>query len=287
MPELQLVWGASTDRGLRRAENEDSFVAAAPVFLVADGMGGHASGALASRRALDAFTDLVGRASVAIDDIERAFRDAVVAVHALEGPAAAPGTTLSGAIVCSQNGQDYWLVLNVGDSRTYRRGDAGLQQVSVDHSAVQELIDRGELDAADAERHPHRNVVTRAVGAGSEGTPDYWLLPIEPGDRLLVCSDGLTKEVDQVRIAAALEAEASPQAAATRLVHEALVHGGRDNVTVLVVDAHGAVEDSDEATIPRAVFDDIDEDTHPRAIDLRRSDSADDPLVAYPGDEAS
>lgn len=248
---VRLAWGAATDRGLRRTANEDSYFAQHPVFLVADGMGGHEGGAAASRTALSAFDGLAGSDRAAVSDVEAAVAEATHAVRRLPIRASAPGTTLSGAVVCSQQGEDYWLILNIGDSRTYRWAAGALSQISIDHSAVQELVDSGEIAASDAAAHPHGNVVTRAVGAGSEGTPDYWLLPIDDGDRIIVCSDGLTKELSAGEIAAVVGEEPSPQAAATRLVHTALLNGGRDNVTVVVVDAHGGGVDDDDPTAPR------------------------------------
>lgn len=263
---VELSWGAATDRGLRRAVNEDSYLAEPPLFLVADGMGGHDAGAEASRRALEGFRDLGGRAGVTVADIQSAFAAAAASVGAIETERSAAGTTLSGAVMCDQAGVSYWLILNIGDSRTYRLYEDELEQISVDHSAVQALVDRGEITPDAAEHHPQRNVVTRAVGAGSSGLPDYWLLPARTGDRVLVCSDGLTKEMSFDDIRTALRAEPSAQGAATRLVHEALLRGGRDNVTVVVVDAHGVIEADDDTTAPAAGAADIDEDTVPTGV---------------------
>lgn len=268
---VRLSWGAATDRGLRRAANEDSYLAQQPVFLVADGMGGHVGGAAASSAALAAFDALLGADHALVADVEAAVVDAARAVRSLPTGTTAPGTTLSGAVICTQQGEDYWLILNIGDSRTYRWSGGTLTQISIDHSAVQELVDSGELHPEDAASHPHGNVVTRAVGAGSQGTPDYWLLPIQDGDRIVVCSDGLTKELRETEIVDVLAAEASPQAAATRLVHSALLGGGRDNVTVVVVDAHGDGFDDDEPTLPRGGDD--EHDTEPIA---RRAERAND-----------
>jgi len=266
---VDLSWGAETDRGLRRSANEDSFLAEPPLFLVADGMGGHEAGAEASRAVIDGFRPLSGRASVTVEDIQAAFAVASDRVGSIETQRFAAGTTLTGVAVSEQGGVTYWLVLNIGDSRTYRLFDGELEQISVDHSAVQAMVDRGEIDAEAAEAHPERNVVTRAVGAGSAGAPDYWMLPARAGDRLMVCSDGLSKELGFAQIRAALTAEPSPQAAATRLLHEALLQGGRDNVTVVVVDAHSVVAVGDDETLPRGHgapdMNDIDEDTVPRA----------------------
>lgn len=263
---IDLAWGAHSDRGRRRPLNEDSFLAEPPLFFVADGMGGHAGGDRASAAAIDAFGELRGRPIVALDDVERAFARAVQDVSGISTGADAAGTTISGVAVTEQAGEAYWLVVNIGDSRTYRLAAGVLEQISVDHSEVQDLVDKGEVSATEAERHPRRNVITKAVGAGSYDEPDYWLLPIAQGDRIMVCSDGLSKELDAARLTQVLSEERSPQTAATRLVHEALLHGGRDNVTVVVVDALRAndrvAEDDALAQLP-------DEDTLPRVVSTK------------------
>ncbi|GAB3156963.1 protein phosphatase 2C domain-containing protein [Microbacterium neimengense] len=265
MSAVELSWGAASDRGLRRVANEDAYLAAPPLFLVADGMGGHEAGADASRAAIEGFLPLVGGESVTVEQMQDAFARALERVAAIETDRSAAGTTLTGAALCEQAGSSYWLVVNIGDSRTYRLARGRLEQISVDHSAVQAMIDRGELDEEASSSHPESNVVTRAMGAGSSAAPDYWLLPAEAGDRLLMCSDGLTKELDFTQIQAGLSAESSAQAAATRLVHEALLRGGRDNVTVVVVDAHRVLDDAEASTLPVVDGELIDEDTVPRA----------------------
>lgn len=253
---MELSWGACSDPGARRAANEDAYLAGTPVFFVADGMGGHAGGADASRRALDSFRPFVGRRQVSAEDVRIAFAAAVAAVGEISSGSPAPGTTLSGVVVCEERGVPHWLVLNIGDSRTYRFLHGALDQVSIDHSAVQDLVDEGSISAAEAERHPQRHVITRAVGAGSTGLPDYWLFPVRHGERILVCSDGLPKEVPANVIAEVLAVEPTAAAASARLVREALARGGRDNVTVVVVDARlaegAAPDDLDEDTVPRA-----------------------------------
>ncbi|MGC3955278.1 MAG: protein phosphatase 2C domain-containing protein [Propionicimonas sp.] len=261
--DLQLIWGARTDVGLRRRTNEDALIAEYPVFLVADGMGGHEAGGQASERALAAFRPLVGHGAVTIEQLNQAFREAAREVGAIEARRAAAGTTISGAAVSEHDGQTYWLVVNLGDSRTYRLSAGELEQISVDHSAVQELIDEGKLAPSDAEGHPERHVITKAIGAGSRAEPDYWLIPANDGDRLLVCSDGLSKELGAAEIAQVLLQERSPDAAASRLVHQALLRGGRDNVTVIVVDAHGGLDD-DYPTAPAIGEDELEVDTVPR-----------------------
>ena len=117
-------------------------------------------------------------------------QDRIRAIEAAPGRGA--GTTVTGVLVTELEGVPYWLVLNLGDSRTYRLSEGELEQISVDHSEVQELIDDGLLTAAEAVHHPRRNVVTRALGVGDGLYVDYWLIPIEEHDRMLVCSDGLT-----------------------------------------------------------------------------------------------
>ena len=261
---MELSWGACSDPGTRRAANEDAYLVGTPVFLVADGMGGHVGGADASRRALESFRSLVGRRQVSADDVRIAFDDAVAGVGEIASGAPAPGTTLSGVAVSEERGVPHWLVLNIGDSRTYRFFGGALEQVSIDHSAVQDLVDGGSITSAEAERHPQRHVITRAVGAGSVGVPDYWLFPVRHDERILVCSDGLPKEVPDDVIASVLSTELTPSSAAERLVREALSRGGRDNVTVVVVDARlsepGIPDDLDEDTVPRPPH--REEDTH-------------------------
>ncbi|MFB2579906.1 PP2C family serine/threonine-protein phosphatase [Herbiconiux sp. P15] len=236
--ELRLEVGSSTHTGLRRRANEDSYLAVSPVFLVADGMGGHEAGEVASALAVDAFAALTGPAFLAPTDIRTAFRSAHAAIASLASSGKRrAGTTVSGVAVAENDGSAYWLVFNLGDSRTYRLAAGELEQISVDHSVVQELLDVGELDRASAATHPGRNVITRALGAGGEFEPDYWLVPVEAGDRMLVCSDGVSGELDDELIGRILQSEQSAQDAATRLVHEGILRGGRDNLTAVVIDA--------------------------------------------------
>jgi protein phosphatase len=270
---VAVEWGAATDVGLRRTLNEDAYLAVPPLFLVADGMGGHQAGEVASATVIDEFSRLAGRPSLGIDEVQATFHTARSRVESLPaGGGAGAGTTLAGVCVADIHGEGYWLALNLGDSRTYRLSEGELEQVSVDHSVVQELIDAGQLDAADAARDSRRNVITRAIGAGSDSEPDYWLLPAEEGDRVLVCSDGLPTEIDDARIDHILRTERSPQDAADRLVREAVAAGGRDNVTVLVVDAVAVRVRADGvsvATIPAAPPE-VEEDTLPSSGKGRR-----------------
>ena len=271
---IAVVFGAATDAGLRRRINEDAYLAAAPQFLVADGMGGHNAGEIASATVIDEFARLTGRSSLGIDDVRAAVTAARHRVALLpDGGGAGAGTTLAGVVIADVDGEGYWLALNLGDSRTYRLSEGYFEQVSVDHSVVQELIDAGELAADAAQRDSRRNVITRAIGAGSDADPDYWLIPAEQGDRILICSDGLSGELEQDAIHGILLAETDAQTAATRLVHEAMVRGGRDNITAIVVDALSvrsrANRPRERDTVPvGAPTDviDIDGDTLPRAV---------------------
>ncbi|MCK0118046.1 protein phosphatase [Isoptericola sp. CG 20/1183] len=266
LASIGLLWGAATHRGARRRLNEDSYLAGGSVFFVADGMGGHEAGEVASAAAVEALRPLVTAEVVGVDDVRCRVRTAHDAVRRIEtAPGRGAGTTLTGVALTAQGGEPYWLVVNLGDSRTYRLADGELEQVSVDHSEVQELVDAGSITRVEAQTHPRRHVVTRALGAPEIPDADFWFLPVHAGDRLLVCSDGLTGELSDARIALVLLVEADPQAAADRLVREALEAGGRDNITVVVVDASGLTE-ALESTAPRDGHADHqdEEDTVPR-----------------------
>jgi serine/threonine protein phosphatase PrpC len=262
---VRTVCGAASDTGVKRALNEDRYLAQTPVFVVADGMGGHEAGELASAEAVDALAPLVGLRAVSGSQVQQCLSDAQRRVRAIDTvPGRGAGTTVSGVMISEQDGVPYWLVLNIGDSRTYRLAGGVLEQISVDHSEVQEMIEEGELTAEQASHHPRRHVVTKALGVGSEHEADFWMIPIAERDRMLVCSDGLTGEVWDGRICQILLSEASPQAAADLLVEAALIAGGRDNITILVVDAWGVPGSEDAETTPRHQDEADNEDTVPR-----------------------
>ena len=246
---VEVSVGSATDLGHHRRVNEDSLLVCPHVYVVADGMGGHAAGDEASAILVEEMSRL---AAVAVEaaDVSEVLRQANVRIRALADGGA--GTTVTAAIGVEHEGAPYWLVANLGDSRTYQLSEGRLEQVSVDHSVVQELLDRGVLDAAGARRHPQRHVITRAVGTPEALEPDYWLLPVLDGDRLVLCSDGLTGEVEDAVIADILLAHPDPQQAADALVAMALDGGGRDNVTVVVIDArvHGGGSELED-TLPR------------------------------------
>ncbi|HET8880183.1 MAG TPA: protein phosphatase 2C domain-containing protein [Arthrobacter sp.] len=249
---LRLNCGYGTDRGLHRETNEDSFIAADPVFAVADGMGGHEAGEVASGvcvRTLSEIPELAaGKRDATAALIQKYLLLADTRIREATGSRA--GTTLSGVVVVEQQGIRYWLVFNVGDSRTYLLNQGKLSQVTVDHSEVQELVDAGEITSAEAAFYPRRNVVTRALGTGDETEADYWLLPVGEGDRILVCSDGLNGELDDEHIARILLSEKDPQLAVNELIQAALRSGGRDNVTCVVLDASSVANDDSVRAVP-------------------------------------
>jgi serine/threonine protein phosphatase PrpC len=273
--EVHLAWGAASHRGARRMLNEDRFLVSRSVFFVADGMGGHEAGEVASTTAVDALRPLAELDVVTPDDVRTRLAVAQENVRAIvTEPGRGAGTTVTGVVVAEQDGNPYWLVVNVGDSRTYHLSGGRLDQVSVDHSEVQEMVDAGLLTPGEALTHPRRHVVTRALGSRAEPQADFWYVPIHRHDRVLVCSDGLTGELSDERIAEVLLETPDPQGAAERLVHEAIVAGGRDNITVVVVDATGVSDDTSGAsTTPRDRVPGSgpapDEDTLPREVRLQ------------------
>ncbi|MEO8220806.1 MAG: protein phosphatase 2C domain-containing protein [Specibacter sp.] len=264
---VRLSFGFGTDRGLRRELNEDSFLAADPLFTVADGMGGHEAGEVASRECIQTLSEqavLTGKSRQATaSDLAHALHLADARIRELTNARA--GTTVSGVVLVEERGVPYWLVFNVGDSRTYRLSQGDFGQVSVDHSEVQELVDAGLITPAEALTHPRRHVVTRALGTGTDTEADFWLVPVEEGDRILVCSDGLSGELSDSQIHRALSTLRHPQDAVDSLIQAALRSGGRDNITVVVVDASnvnggaggetlgnpGTAQTAEEDTLPR------------------------------------
>lgn len=233
-------WGAATDTGLVRHENQDAFFAQMPVFVVADGMGGHAAGALASSLAVGEFEALQATGGTpTVEAIARSIDGAnrrILAEATVGSAAEGMGTTVVGLALVSDREQDLWLVFNVGDSRLYRLSEGSLIQITTDHSEVQELVESGAITVEAARHHPERNVITRAVGVGDGVAPDFWLRPPEAGERFLLSTDGLTGEVGDDEIRRVLVDEADPSLAALRLVERAIAAGGHDNVTAVVVD---------------------------------------------------
>ena len=226
--------GAATSTGRVRQVNEDSYLAAPPIFAVADGMGGHDAGEVASAVAIDVLARYARGGPLSVDAVLAALDEANRAVIGRD-EAHRMGTTVTGLASLVTPAGSQVMVFNVGDSRVYRLAGDQFGQLTVDHSEVQELVLSGAITPEQARIHPRRNIVTRALGSDFVVRPDHWLLPPLAGDRYLVCSDGLTGELTDEEILPLLLA-GDPQQAAAALVAAADEAGGHDNTTVIVVD---------------------------------------------------
>jgi serine/threonine protein phosphatase PrpC len=242
-----LRWGGATHVGRVRTLNEDHFVARPDenLWVVADGMGGHNGGEIASEIA----SETVGRAFVhrSIDGLIEAVETANAAVYSagVEDPElTGMGTTVVALAVVDHESTEVLAIANVGDSRCYRYAEGELDQVTTDHSLVAEMVREGSLSPEEAAVHPQRNIVTRVLGVHDDVPVDVFAVDPYPGDRYLLCSDGLFNEVPERGIASVLRTIADPNEAAEELVHLAVDGGGRDNITVVVVDV---VEDGGRA----------------------------------------
>lgn len=261
----------ATDTG-PRPRNEDSFLSSGPVHVVADGMGGHVGGAAASAAAIEAFRELASRDTVRPADVSAAMTAAHAGVLEVGRRAGAEsGTTLTGAIAVEHEGAPWWMVVNVGDSRTFHLAGTHLHQITVDHSHVQQLVDAGEITAAEAEHHPDRHIITRALGDGLDQF-DAWLVPVLPETRLVIASDGLTGAVSADLIGSVAGLADSDADAAERLVEAALRHGTGDNVTVVVAHASAVTTPDTAVADPwRRWPEDEDEDDDTVGADRRES----------------
>jgi protein phosphatase len=222
-----------SDTGRRRLQNEDSFVCEPPLFAIADGMGGAQAGEVASRIAAAALEELGRADGVAVPDLIRE-ANARVWQHSLEDPAVAGmGTTITLAVVREAEGVVE--IGHVGDSRAYRVRAGELEQLTADHTLVAELVRGGRLTQEEADTHPQRSVITRAVGTEPSVDVDSFVVEARDGDLYLLCSDGLTDMLRDVDLLTAVgAADGDPQVAAETLVREANEAGGIDNVTVIL-----------------------------------------------------
>lgn len=238
----RLSWGARTDIGLVRSHNEDSFLVQPQLFAVCDGMGGHAAGEVASSIAVQT---IGAQAPIHADDI--LLGAAVEAANAavIEGAATGkgkPGMGCTASCVLIENNK--MAIAHVGDSRIYLLHHGTLVRLTHDHSYVEELVDAGEITADEARVHPSRSIITRALGSDPDMYADHFTLDVSVGDRLIVCSDGLSSMVEDSEIEAIAVSSVTPQSAADNLTSAALSAGGHDNITVIVVDVSddGAIE---------------------------------------------
>jgi len=287
---VRLRWGAASDVGQVRQVNEDSLLVGAGIFVVADGMGGHAGGEVASRLAVETIeSELDGTEPEA--DVPRRTLDLVTAVQAAndrvweaserDPELAGMGTTVVAIGLVEEDGEARLAIVNVGDSRAYRLSGGDLDQVSDDHSLVGELHREGRITADEARHHPQKNIVTRAIGIEQYVDVDEFQVLPRTGDRYLLCSDGLTDEVDERDIATVLRTIDDPEDAARELVRRANEHGGRDNITIVVVDV------ADDGLGPSSVAADARRESIPDDDDLSHHPDQDtESLVAVPDDRA-
>lgn len=229
--------GASSLVGQVRSANEDSYLVTDELVAVADGMGGHRAGEVASAETVEVLRAAGGSRSVedlvaAVHRANRSINERAAEDDELRGM----GTTVCVVGLVRYDDEDELAVLNVGDSRVYLFAAGELTRMTEDHSLVETLVREGRISAEEAEHHPQRNVITRALGVEALVVVDAWLLRPCDGDRLLLCSDGLFGEVGESRIAEILAEDAEPEVVARRLAAEADASGGRDNITTVVVD---------------------------------------------------
>jgi protein phosphatase len=243
----------ASDMGSWRHLNEDSGHVGRALWVVADGMGGHAAGDVASRLAVEAAARLDERGSVTEADIHALIAGAsqtISAYGAEHAEANGLGTTIVGIAAVDVNGP-CWSVFHVGDSRAYRWIGSRLERMTVDHTEVELLVLAGVITADQARQHPARNVVTQSLGSQPPPQADVRILRPCPGEWFLLCTDGLTGELTDGEIAEILRQSSDAGTAARTLVDAAVAAGGHDNVTALVIDTGPADDDDEEQTIIR------------------------------------
>ena len=246
-------YGSRTDIGNVREHNEDSLTVLPPLFAVADGMGGHEAGEIASEITINTLNDLAPQSA----DAEALARAVVAAnLNVIKAPSQGVGregmgTTLTAAILEKER----LVIAQVGDSRAYLLHNGSLQQLTRDHSLMADMIEAGQLTEAEARVHPNRSVITRAIGSDPHMQPDLYELNVETGDRLLLCSDGICGMIEDHEIASIMRQAPSAQSCADQLVEAALAAGGFDNATAVVVDVEGfkAVREKKQARKSKAL----------------------------------
>ena len=285
---ISFTWGGATHTGRVRSMNQDNLLANDGLFAVADGMGGHLGGEVASERSLDVLRNSNPSGLEALVDAVHAANLAVHTESAANPELRGMGTTLV-AVVRTED--DQLALINVGDSRIYQYRSGTLKQLSEDHSLVESMVRRGQITAEAALTHPQRNVVLRALGVDADVDLDASTLRPVDGDRLVLCSDGLFNEVSGDQIAGILAGHPDPQAAAERLVEAANEGGGRDNITVIVVDVQATPDDTPvEERLTQVLFADQaiatheDDTTREVAVPVgaRPPEEPDDPLPPAP-----
>lgn len=246
-------YGSRTEIGNVREHNEDSLTVLPPLFAVADGMGGHEAGEVASEITINTLNDLAPQSA----DAEALARAVVAAnLNVIKAPSQGVGregmgTTLTAAILEKER----LVIAQVGDSRAYLLHNGSLQQLTRDHSLMADMIEAGQLTEAEARVHPNRSVITRAIGSDPHMQPDLYELNVATGDRLLLCSDGICGMIEDHEIASIMRQAPSAQSCADQLVEAALAAGGFDNATAVVVDVEGfkAVREKKQARKSKAL----------------------------------
>lgn len=246
-------YGSRTEIGNVREHNEDSLTVLPPLFAVADGMGGHEAGEVASEITINTLNDLAPQSA----DAEALARAVVAAnLNVIKAPSQGVGregmgTTLTATILEKER----LVIAQVGDSRAYLLHNGSLQQLTRDHSLMADMIEAGQLTEAEARVHPNRSVITRAIGSDPHMQPDLYELNVETGDRLLLCSDGICGMIEDHEIASIMRQAPSAQNCADQLVEAALAAGGFDNATAVVVDVEGfkAVREKKQARKSKAL----------------------------------
>jgi protein phosphatase len=236
----------ATQTGNVRRSNEDSYLMRSPLFVVADGMGGAKAGEIASRMAAEAFAEVDLVRTPPADALKQTIRTAnarILERSRSDPEAAGMGTTVTAAIMADGT----ITFAHVGDSRAYLLRDGGLQRLSDDHSLVGELVRKGQLSESEAEHHPQRSVITRALGTDDAVEIDTFTVQAHDGDIVLLCSDGLNTMVPEGTIATLLAADEPAATIARNLVRAALAGGGEDNVTAIVFRVGEAPEQPQEA----------------------------------------
>jgi len=276
--------GSATDTGLVRSVNQDLAVESPTLFAVADGMGGHAGGEVAARLAVDTLSVSFGRQPTGAGLSEAVTQaNAVVWERSLENPELrGMGTTMTAAALVNEAGRDVLALVNVGDSRSYRFHEGELTQITTDHSLAEEMVRTGELTVAEASIHPHRHILTRALGVSADVAVDLWRIQPVRGDRFLLCSDGLTNELEPEQISEVLATVPDPKTAADLLVRAARTHGGSDNITVVVIDVVVGEDDADNESAVAAVTPDFQSELVPAGTD---DGAPEEPVESLPGPE--
>lgn len=260
---VSFEWAAATDRGKVRKINEDSYLDRPGVFVVADGMGGHAAGDVASGLVVQRFEAFVEHVPIPVSSVAPAIIELNNAIRseARRSGQNGMGTTLVAALWVDHGDEDGMVVVNVGDSRCYLVDDQGFRRLTHDHSVVQELVDAGSITEAEADLHPDRHIVTRAMGVDEAVSPDFVRLGRSSRQRLLLCSDGVTGEVTDARLAEILSADVSSSTVVSTVLDEVLSGAAKDNATIVVIDVGWLdVPDTDDAEVTGAHDQRVDVD---------------------------